>query len=100
MGEAVATFGSVKRPRKIKTEFLADSAFPIDRYGMISLPEQSNRARIAELFEQRRVTNEILLEFLENKFLKVIDAVLSQDEATVRANAEKNFGDKLVSSFD
>lgn len=38
--QSLQNFGSIKRPRKIKTEFLADDAFPIDKFGMVSLPEQ------------------------------------------------------------
>ena len=49
---------------------------------------------------QKKITNEFLLEFLGDKFLKFVDALISQDEKTIRAMAEKNFADKLFEGLE
>lgn len=96
---AAPNFARVRRPRKLKVEHLAGDSFPIDRHGVLALPEQTNRALIAQLFKQKRLTNGIILEFLQDKFLKFIAAALAQDEAAVRANAEQNFAEKIIANF-
>lgn len=96
---ASPALGRIRRPRKLKVEYLAGDSFPIDRHGVLPLPEQANRRLVAQFFKHRRLTNDLLIEFLEEKFLKFVSAALQQDEATVRANAEHNFADRVVSNF-
>lgn len=71
----------VRRPRKLRSEFLGDNSFPIDKNGALALPQQVDRPMVSQFLQHRHVEHEHLVEFLNDKFLKVIDAILKQDEA-------------------
>ena len=84
----------------MKSNFLASDSFPIDPNGTISLPKIENRKQVIEYFNYRNVSDELIFEFLNDKFIEFLQSILDRDEAKIRAFAEKNFADKLVSGFD
>lgn len=79
---------------------MADGALPIDRHGVLALPQLTNRHKVAQFLEHRAVTDEILLELLQEKFVTFMQAAVARDEATVSSMAEKTFAEKLVGNFD
>lgn len=50
-------------------EYLADGALPIDRHGVLALPQLTNRHKVAQFLDHRAVTDDILLELLQDKFV-------------------------------
>lgn len=86
----------VSRPRKAETKFMANGGIPIDVNGTIALPNMGYREHVAKFLEHRSISDELLLDHLNEYFFKFIGAICSQDEEKIRAMAEPHFAEKLI----
>lgn len=51
--------------------------------------------------EERSISDEILLDVLQDKLFSFIDVITStQDETKIRSMLEKNFADKIISNIE
>ena len=78
---------------------MASGGMPIDGNGVLALPQQENRSAVREFYEDRGITDEIVLEHLTTKYFEFIDAILAQDEKKIEAMAEKRFATKVIANL-
>ena len=55
---------------------------------------------VNHFLEHRGVSHEILLEHLNDKFHKFIEALMDGDKNKIESMTEKNFGEKLIQNLE
>ena len=79
---------------------MLNGAFPIDKNGVLPLPQMPNKEIVDNYFNIKGIQRDDVQEILTEKFHDLIGAMTSGDAEKIKNMTEKAFGDKLISNLD
>jgi len=77
-------------------DYMQGGKLPYEKNGVKSFPRQPAKQFVEEFYEKRDITNDIVLEYLTERFKEFNRALCAGDELTVREMTEGKFGEEMV----
>jgi len=87
----------IQRSRKSSIQYMCKGALPLDKEGTVLLPRLPDRSLVSEFLKSKKITDELLSEYLSGVFSNFMEAVASKDYQSLETLLEKRFLQRLLS---
>lgn len=74
---------------------MCKGALPLDRAGTIALPKLPERKYVKNYYENKSITEDILVDHFNNMFVNLVDGLVKKDYDSIQKIVEKRFFEKL-----
>ncbi len=76
---------------------MLNGAIPLDKAGTISLQQLPEKTLVKQYLEKQKVSDEVLLDYLEKMFQKLLGKLAEKKHEDLSNIVEKRFYEKLLS---